>query len=113
LSELTATNTVIVTLQDLVHNMASTPRRRRALIGLEPFCVTLSETVLIFAELDTLIAPFKKISEISWWSRIRWIRSEGNITRAIERLQSHKISMLLILNILQWYDLRHVCASFD
>jgi hypothetical protein len=64
--------------------------------------VTLSEAVLTFGELDALVNPFAKSSKFSRWSRIRWIQNSGNVSRAIERLQSHKNSILLMLNILQW-----------
>src|SRR5687767_62346 len=60
LSEIKATNAAITALQELILNITSTPMNRRALIGLDPLRVTLSETVLTFAELDTLITPFAK-----------------------------------------------------
>jgi hypothetical protein len=102
LSEIKATNATITTLQNLIDSITSTSMSRRALIGLDPLLVTLSETVLIFGKLDCLISPFMNSSQMSLWSRIRWIRNEGNIAHAVEQLQIHKNSMLLMLNILQW-----------
>jgi hypothetical protein len=102
LSEVKTTNAAIAALQELILKITSISMNRRALIGLEPLLVTLSETVLKFEELDALMAPFADPSQVSWWIQWKWFRYERKVARVVERLQSHKNSIQLMLNILQW-----------
>jgi hypothetical protein len=91
-------------LQSLLANLSSAPPHRAALIQLDQLIVTLTEAVLTFSELETTIAPFSVAqgAKLPLKSRLKWTRAESNCTKLVERLQRHKASISLMLNILQW-----------
>jgi hypothetical protein len=39
---------------------------------------------------------------LSAWERLKWVWKEADVSRTIKRLEGHKSSISLILNILQW-----------
>jgi hypothetical protein len=100
LSEITATKTAIDTLQGLLRDIETLPSSRRGLIKLDALAIILSETVLTFEQLDSIIAPLGEPSSSSAWDRVKYAWSQSSISREMQRLQSHKSSILLILGVL-------------
>ena len=42
------------------------------------------------------------LAGLSFWDRLKWVWKDADILRAIRRLEGHKSSISLMLNILQW-----------
>lgn len=91
-------------LQSLLVDLSASPPRRTALIQIDQLIVTLTESVLTFSELEAIITPLAALTapKFTIRTRLRWTRAEGNCTKIVERLQRHKASISLMLNILQW-----------
>jgi hypothetical protein len=91
-------------LQNLLSDLTSAPTHRTALIQLDQLIVTLTEAILTFSELETTIAPFSlpQGAKLPLKSRLKWTRAESSCVKFVERLQRHKASISLMLNILQW-----------
>jgi len=75
---------------------------RAALIQLDDVVVILTKTVLVFSELQTIIAPLSSQGKISGWQRLNWLRHEGTVLRLVNQLQRQKASLSLLLQITQW-----------
>ncbi|KAF2847552.1 hypothetical protein T440DRAFT_510024 [Plenodomus tracheiphilus IPT5] len=93
-------------LHTLIDEISSAPVRRAALIQIEDLAITFTGTVLTLSELEEALAPFS-ISHgrrTPLKLRLRWNQAEGSCMKIVDRLQRHKVSISLMLNILQ-------CAS--
>jgi hypothetical protein len=91
-------------LQILLANLESTHTPRAALIQIDQLIATLTDSVLTFSELETAIAPFVTLrgAKVPRRARIRWVRAEDSCNKIVERLQRHKATISLMLNIFQW-----------
>jgi hypothetical protein len=61
--------------------------------------------VLTFSELETVVTPLvvSKGQKYPLRTRLKWTRVEQNCERMVAKLQRHKSSVSLMLNVLQWY----------
>lgn len=75
---------------------------RASLIQLDDFIVILTQTALVFSELETLVAPLSSKGGLSGWRRLNWARQEPTALRLLNRLQRHETSLSLLLQIIQW-----------
>ena len=106
--EVQATTIILSALQGLAGNMASVPARRAALVRVDQLVTVLTNGVLIFSELEasvgslSLAAP--SITRLALRFRLQWVRKEAELSGLLTRLQGFKLSVSLILTILQ----RHV-----
>jgi hypothetical protein len=81
---------------------------RAALIQLEDLAVILTRTVLVFSELEALIYPYLKPlpnpTPTSYLSRLTCTTEllEPGFRRLVSQLRSHKKSLTLLLQIIQW-----------
>jgi hypothetical protein len=92
-------------LQSLLVDLSSAPPRRTAMVQVDRLIVTLTETVLTFSELETVVAPLAvpQGQKFPLRTRLKWTRVEGDCARMVEKLQRHKLSVSLMLNIFQWW----------
>ena len=92
-------------LQSLLVDLSSAPPRRTAMVQVDRLIVTLTETVLTFSELETVVTPLvvSKGQKYPLRTRLKWTRVEQNCERMVAKLQRHKSSVSLMLNVLQWY----------
>ncbi|KAF2105386.1 hypothetical protein BDV96DRAFT_375446 [Lophiotrema nucula] len=90
-------------LQVLLDDLSSSPKRRTALIQIDSLIVTFTESVVTFSELERIISPFAASTsgKLPLRTRLKWARAEGTCLKVAERLQRHKSSITLMLNILQ------------
>jgi hypothetical protein len=79
------------------------PRQRIAMIQLDQLVATLTESVLTFSELEALVKPLATGSRTSILERIKWGWKEDTVSGIMQRLERHKSSFSLMLNIAQWY----------
>ena len=65
--------------------------------------VVLMGCLTTYSELEELVAKCTTDGEITGQiERTKWWFYEGDIEKVVARLQGHKLSLVLMLNILQW-----------
>ncbi|ORY08220.1 hypothetical protein BCR34DRAFT_570096 [Clohesyomyces aquaticus] len=103
LAEVNDVHAVVSSLQTLLSDLQSAPPRRAALIQLDRLIATLTDTVLTFSELEAIVTPLAvtKGQKFPLRTRLKWTRVEGNCSKIVEKLQRHKSSISLMLNIFQ------------
>jgi hypothetical protein len=89
--------------QRLLSNLTSLQRDRKAMIEVEYLVIILTQSVITITELEKLVCPtsFQRDKRQAW-ERLKWVWKEESVSRAVLRLEGHKSSMSLLLNILQW-----------
>ena len=117
LSEVNDVRISLSALHKFLLGLAYAPRRRVALIQLDQLVATLTESVLTFSELEDLLTPFSASPCLPIIERAKWFRKEGTILHIMQRMQRHKISLSLRLNIVQWCVLHffifHMCIDLQ
>lgn len=83
--------------------MSAAPRRRLSMIGVDQLIAILTESVLTFSKLEVLITPFSTCPQASMRDRMKWTWKEDVVSLITLRLDRHKSSLSLMLNIVQWY----------
>lgn len=91
-------------LQSFVDRAKTVTRDRAALIQIEACIAILTQTVVVFSELETLLTP---LMESRGWlggirRRLNWSRHERGVRRLVNQLQRHKTSLSLLLQVIQW-----------
>ncbi|KAH7064140.1 hypothetical protein BKA63DRAFT_179339 [Paraphoma chrysanthemicola] len=102
LTEVKHTRTILSGLQSLFNDFVTSPRRRKELIRIDALVAALTDGVLLFSELEALIDQLGQV-EPKATIRIRtlWARHKSELDALVSRLLSFKISINLILSILQ------------
>ncbi|KAL9596300.1 MAG: hypothetical protein Q9219_005895 [cf. Caloplaca sp. 3 TL-2023] len=93
-------------LQDLIVPEDSLQRSRRAMITLDKLCVVLTHCVMTFSELEDTLESLKPQNSMQFSNRLKWMVKEPTISKLLERLQSSKRSLILVLTTL-------TCASLE
>lgn len=93
---------VLSAIHKFLIGISSAPIRRIALIQVDQLIATLTESVLTFSELEALVKPLEARSGNSLWERVKWAWKEDTVSDILQRLQRHKSSLSLMLNIVQW-----------
>jgi signal transduction histidine kinase len=101
-SEVDDLRTSLSAMSMFLIGLDSVPRRRVALIQVDQLVATLTEAVLTFSELEALVSPFATKSDISMTERMKWAWKEDKVLPILQRLQRHKSSFSMMLNIVQW-----------
>ncbi|PQE13607.1 putative RAS-2 protein [Rutstroemia sp. NJR-2017a BVV2] len=83
--------------------MSLAPRRRISMISVEQLVVTLTEAVLTFSELEALVTSIARDNGLSITTRLLYVWNENTVSSIMLRLERHKTSLSLMLNIAQWY----------
>jgi len=92
----------------LLLGINSAPKRRLSLIQVDQLVATLTEAVLTFSELEAMVSsatkmvPLAESPEVSMLDRIKWAWKEDAVSAVIVRMERHKSSISLMLNIVQW-----------
>jgi hypothetical protein len=86
------------------------PIHRIAMIQLDHLIATLTESVLTFSELEALVKPLATGPKTSILERIKWAWKEDAVSGIMQRLERHKSSFSLMLNIAQWYVYNFYCV---
>lgn len=105
-AELNACRTLLVALQGLLSGPAFS-HSRATLIPAHSVIVSFTDAVLLFSELEATILPLAGLRTTTFVARARWARKEPRLTVLTSRLQWHKSTLVLQLNILQWYVESH------
>jgi cell division control protein 24 len=106
--EVHAATIILSALQKLAGNLSSVPTRRAALVRVDQVVTVLTNGVLIFSELEASVGSLSlaepSVTPLALRFRLQWARKETELTRLLTRLQGFKLSISLILTIIQ----RHV-----
>jgi hypothetical protein len=111
ISEVKAVEISLSAIQKFLLGLSSAPRQRITMIQVDQLLATLTEAVLTFSDLEALVKPLATDSESSMIERIRWCWKEDDVSRIMIRLERHKSSLSLMLNIVQWYVCTFRCPS--
>jgi len=104
LAEVTDVHSTIARLHGLFEHIQSVPEAARALVGLQDAVVAVLELMSSFDHLVHILGPFgvKDPALLKTWDKAKWALKQEDVARAIVRIQTHKGSLTLMLNILQW-----------
>ena len=102
LTEVSETSSVLSSLQSFLLGKEAVSRSRTSLIPVNQVVVIVTGCVSTFSELQELLDGLKSDS-VGILDRLRWVRMESAISSIIQRLQTHKASLSLILTILNKY----------
>lgn len=102
LSQVNAVNAFLRTLHNLLHSL---PLRSPTVhyLSFEHLIVVLTRLVLIFADLERSIKGFQVVGYPRLWDERRWIRTEIPFIGIVQRLQTARSALEIILQILNRY----------
>lgn len=102
LSEMKTMTILLSSLQGLVQN---TPEDRKHVVMVEHLVVILMECVTTYSDLDGFVEGAKSTfgDESSLISRSKWALREADVEKMLQRLQTQKTSLGLMLGIMQRY----------
>ena len=93
---------ILSVLQSFLLGPNSPSKSRTSLLKVEKLVAIVSGCVLTFTELEKLIDEMKT-GDMDILDRLKWVRKESAIVDLIRRLQNHKASLSLVLNILNGF----------
>jgi hypothetical protein len=90
-------------LQSFLLGIGSAPRGRTFMIRVEQLVAILTEAVLTFSELEALVtAIVKDKGRLPVIARLKSLWKEEIVSSIMLRLERHKSSLSLMMNIAQW-----------
>ena len=102
LTEVTGIGLCLNQLQEYLLDQQESARSRRSLIMIEQVIVVLTDCVAIFSELEQTLEMLKTDQPMKVIDRLKWTMKEAAIGRLLQRLQTSKSSLTLMLTILTW-----------
>ncbi|KAF2804688.1 uncharacterized protein BDZ99DRAFT_425549, partial [Mytilinidion resinicola] len=111
IQEVTDIGAALSSLQAYLMGAAATTNSRAALVSLENIVVTLTGCVTSYSELETITEKCCSPSSMGAFDRVKWAFHEGEINGILQRLQRHKTSMIMMLQILQAHTQQEVNDS--
>jgi hypothetical protein len=103
LSEVQELEHLLSAVQSFLLGMSSAPKKRIAMIRVNQLVATLSEAVLTFSDLEALVSSIAKDKgRLPIMSRLLSVWKEEEVASIMLRLERHKSSLSLMLNIVQW-----------
>ena len=104
-TEVSDVSRILSHLQSFLLGTESYDRSRSSLLRVDQLVTLVGSCVLTFSELEKILHELK-IEGMGLLNRIGWARKETIIMGLIQRLQNHKASLSLILNVLNGYGLK-------
>lgn len=101
LAEVNGLSAVLSQLQTYLLGAASSSKSRASLILVEQVIVTLAECVTTFSELEDVLETARIETDFRMMDRVKWAIKESKVSDIQRRLQSNKMSLNLMLRILQ------------
>ena len=102
LAEVSDISVILSQLQSYLLGLDSPNSSRTSLLKVEKVVTIVSGCVLTFSELERLLDELKT-EDLDVLDSLKWTRKESAIVCLIQRLQNHKASLSLILNILNGF----------
>ena len=101
-SEVDDIRNVLTQLQLFVVGTSCATKSRTSLILVDQVLVTLAACVTTFSELDTFAKDLQSDHTMGILNRLRWASKDKEIQAVLQRLESHKSSLTLMMTILTW-----------
>ena len=102
LTEISDIGEILSQLQSFLLGLNSPKRSRASLLKVDKVITIVSGCVLTFSELERLLDEMKT-DDLDVLDRLKWARKESVVMDLIRRLQNHKASLSLVLNILNGF----------
>lgn len=93
---------LLYAVQKFLVGLDSAPSLRTSLIQVDDLVTILTDLVLAFSELDAVARSVSQESGATFNGRWMWHWKEDEVSKIAARLESHKSSLSLMLNIAQW-----------
>ena len=90
---------ILPQLRSFLTGNVSIERSRAAILQVDQVVSIVSSCLLTFSELERLIDGFRG-GRVGAINRLHWARNESKIQDLVQRMQTHKASLSLILTIL-------------
>jgi len=100
LNEMNDVTAALERLQVYLLDASTTNVARRSLVSLRNLIATLTSCAITYSDMEHVIG---KCIEGGAVKRVRWVMNEADIGELLQRVQAHKLSLTLMLTILQWY----------
>ena len=101
-TEVTDIHSIILQLQSYIDSREGADSSRTSLLKIDQLVAILSGCVLTFSELEKLLDEMK-VEDMAILDRVKWVRKETEILGLVQRLQNHKASLSLMLNIMNGF----------
>jgi hypothetical protein len=101
-AELHEITLILQQLQKYIDGYAQASTTRLSLITVEHITASLTGCVLTYSELDAALKSMHTDTGMKAWDRAKWYVKRDEINAIVGRLQGHKASFSLMLNIIQW-----------
>ncbi|KAI3333740.1 hypothetical protein F4824DRAFT_232537 [Ustulina deusta] len=88
-------------LQDFLGDRTKATSERGNLILLDQLLTTLTGCVTTYSDLQFILTGLNISEDVGTFDRIKWMRQESRLNTLVQRLQSHKSSLTLMLTIIQ------------
>lgn len=105
ITEVSDTSVILSQLQSFLIGNEYTDRSRTSLIGVDDVVTIVSSCVKTFSELEQILDGLKT-DDMNVLDHVKWARQQTDIMAIVQRLQNHKASLSLILNILHGWVLK-------
>ncbi|KAI0505200.1 hypothetical protein F5B22DRAFT_533052 [Xylaria bambusicola] len=92
-------------LQDYLSNRLKANSERGNLIMLDQLLTTLTGCVTTYSDIQFILTGLNINEDMRTFDRIRWMREESRLNTLVQRLQSHKSSLTLMLTIVQCHTM--------
>ena len=106
LTEVSDIGEILSQLQSFLLGLNSPKTSRASLLKVDKVVTIVSGCVLTFSELEQLLDEMKT-EDLDVLDRLKWARKESVVVDLIQRLQNHKASLSLVLNILNGFVLKY------
>lgn len=100
----TEVDTIRITLEQLqafILRRSAAHQSRASWILVEQIIVVLANSVLTFSELDVFVGSLKSDLTLGVWDRVRWSTKASTADELVNRLQRHKLSLIMMLTIFE------------
>ncbi|KAI0430749.1 hypothetical protein F5Y09DRAFT_306787 [Xylaria sp. FL1042] len=101
LFEVADVSAVLGQLQDFLIDRTKAASERGNLILLEQLLITLTGCVTTYSDIQFILTSLNISEDMGTFDRIKWTRQEDKLNTLVQRLQCHKSSLTLMLNIIQ------------
>ena len=101
-SELEAITMILTQLQEYINGTAQASVQRLSLIHVEHVTATLTECVMTYSQLNALLRTLHADRNLKAWDRAMWLLKKDDVDVLVGRLQNHKSTLGLMLQIIQW-----------
>lgn len=101
LSEVKSSRNILEALQRYLNDLRTSPTTRKELISVDQLVTALTDGWLLFTELEGLLMRLDSLSS-ALPKRMQWAWNDKEFASFIARIRYFKISISIMLNILQW-----------